>query len=266
MTTRGGAPAGGAGAAGAGGDGGLPPVTLATIAGDWSGGIMNTYVCETNLQPFTFDVDGSSVSVTGWPYERSGAGTIVQLDDGSFTFDLEYEEVDEYNPAATLHGQFVVEPAAHHAMLVLQDLGSAGGKIAILQRGATVVPNPSIAGTWAGPTLRLDNDFQTTEVLSTTATFSELDEAWSLSGEDDDGTFEGSDGRYNENSGNWSVRPIEQDGKTYGGFFLLSADQTTLAAALLERTSDDIYYNELCDLGVFSDLSIHKFGFWTRQP
>lgn len=150
--------------------------------------------------------------------------------------------------------------------LVLQDLGSNGGNVAILQRGDTVVPNPSLAGAWAGPTLRLDNDFQTTEVLGTTATFSELDEAWSLSGQDDDGAFAGTEGRYDENAGNWLVRPIEQDGKTYGGFFLLSADQTTLAAALLERTSDDIYYNELCVLGVFSDVSIHKFGLWTRQP
>jgi len=251
--------AGGAPSGGAGGDGGLPPITLQAIVGDWSGRVMNTYACETVDEALALAIDGSSVSVTGWPFGTNGTGTIVQQEGGAFTFDLTYEETDEYIPFGTIRGQFLVEPSAQHALLVLQDLGSSGsGNFAIVQRSSVVVPSPNIVGDWSGTSVRLDSDFAVADVLASEATFSEANEAIVLSGEDDDGTFTGDGAQW--------VRPVSQGDKVYGGLFLLSADQTTLAAALLERRSDDIYYNELCDQSIFTDVSVHKFGLWTRQP
>jgi hypothetical protein len=166
---EGGRPSGGAGGepaagtGGAGGDGGLPPLTLESIIGDWSGGIMSTYACETTVEPVTFDIDGSSISVSGWPYGANGTGTISQQEGGAFTFDLVYEEVDPYIPFGTVHGQFLVDATAQHGTLVLQDLSNSGGNFAILQRTADVASTPAIVGAWAGPSVRLDSDFAVTE-------------------------------------------------------------------------------------------------------
>ena len=155
---------------------------------------------------------------------------------------------------------------AEHATLVVEELGSSGGNLAILQRSADVTATPDLAGNWAGTSVRLDSDFAVTDVLTSTATFSEVDDVLAVTGEDDDGAFSGEGGWHDDGTAMWTVRPVTHDGKEYGALFLLSGDQTALTTALLERTSDDIYYNELCDQAIFTDVSIHKFGLWARQP
>ncbi len=263
-----GAGAAAGGSAGAGGDSGYPPLTLASLAGDWSVRKLDTYFCETSVSEPGLVIDGDSITLSGFPYSGVDAsGTISQGANG-FTFDLSRPQ--EESPPVVTRGQLFVEPSGQYALLVAgdEDEYRTDGYVAVLARAEAAplqLTDADVAGTWAGPSLRLDGDFEITEVLTSSATFAIADEAITLEGEDADGPLSGEDQWYTDQEASFVVAPITQGEVVYGGAFLASPDKRVLMATLFAKLSDEQYYNELCDQRIFTSIASHKFGLWTKQ-
>jgi len=262
--------AGAGDAAGAGGES-ASPLTLADLAGDWSGTLINTYVCETNPERLDVAIEGSTVTTSPWPQSVGSTGSIAQQAGGSFTLTLPVAAT-QYTPATTLHGQLYVEPSAHYALFVTQEIDQGNdymyGNIAILQRDgapATDFSDDDLTGYWSGLGLHLDQQLAATDAFASSGSFyfdAEQQDLIHFGGVDADGEF-GADGVGNEGEFTVWTSDVTQNDEPYGGIFLLSDDKRVLATALLKRI--DKYNGALCDLRIFTDMSVHKFALWSHE-
>lgn len=270
-STEGGAfGAAGAGDAGAGGDS-ASPLSLSDLAGDWSGTLINTYVCESNPERIDVAIEGSTVTTGPWPSQVGTTGTIAQQAGGSFALTLPVAAT-QYTAASTLYGQLYVDPSAQYALFVTQEVDQGNdytyGNIAILQRDgapSTDFSDADLVGHWAGVGVHLDQELATTDTFDSQGSFyfdSENQDLIHFGGVDVDGEFSadgvGDGGEFSA----WTSE-VTQNDESYGGIFLLSDDKRVLATALLKRV--DKYNGALCDLRIFADMSVHRFALWNRS-
>lgn len=260
-----------AGAAGsAGADNG--ELTLATLAGDWSGTIQNTYVCESTPSKLAFAIEGSTVTLDSSPYGLDASGTIEQRAGSAFALTLAIPAT-EFSPGGTVRGQLFVDASANYALLVLQELDEvtddrAYGSVALLQRGggaASTFAASDLVGTWAGTGVHLDAQLGVVDTFTSSGTFNEND-GLLFTGLDGDGQIGGEVFQSNDTEGAlvgvWAGGNLIQSDLPYGGVFLMSDDKQVLAAALLKGVSEN--NGPLCDLYTFQDMSVHRFGIWTK--
>jgi hypothetical protein len=268
------ASSGGNGVSGEAGSGGAPsaaPLSLEALAGDWTATSLGTYACESNIQTFELKIEGSNVTIPGWPYGLDGSGSITEREDGSFTLELEYEPADEISEGGTILGQFFVEPTAQYALLVTQSLDTTNdvknGYFAILQRTtapALEITEADFLGDWAGSNVRLGQDFAATAVLESSATIAAEADLIELDGTDADGVFSGeAEGEYAFSLPSVGLEPVVQGNASYASAFLLSPDKRALAGVLLTSADGSSTYG-LCDQQIFAELAPHKFALWTK--
>lgn len=258
-----------AGAAGTAG-GAPSSLTLADLAGDWSGTLQSTYVCESSPQPLSVVIEDASVTTSPWPNGVGSTGTIEQKEGGSFELTFEVAAT-EFLPAGTSHAQLFVEPTAHYALLVTQELdsnnGYSYGNVALLERDAlsdVEFTDTDLVGKWAGVGVRLDTDFAATESFDSVATFTfDSEQTLTVEGEDVVGAYSGPNVRY-ESAGLWSNNQLTQADSVHGGIFLMSSDKRVIATALLKDLVPEDGNGPLCDLRVFTDLAPHQFALWTK--
>ena len=258
--------AGAAGAAGAS----TAPLSLADLAGDWSGTLQNTYVCESSPQRLTVSFEDATVTIAPWPNGAGSTGTIEQKEGSSFELTFEVPST-EFLPGGTSHAQLFVEPTAHYALLVTQELdtnnGYSYGNVALLERDAASdveFTDADLVGKWSGVGVRLDAGFAATESFDSSATFAlDAEEVLSINGEDAGGTYASPAVRY-DSGGVWESNPILQSDLAHGGVYLMSSDKRVIATALLKDLEPEDSNSALCDLRVFTDMSPHKFALWAK--
>ena len=251
--------------AGAGG-GPATAVGLAALQGTWSGHVLGSYVCESDLNDIELTIDGSSVSST-WPSVKDlGTGEIVAQTEQSFTLGL-YIDNPNFNQNYT--AQLFLDPTGTYALFVaLHSVSDGPGNsidLAVLQKTALETHDSVLDdyyGDWSGPTFALDADFAITRQLDATASFTNESNG-DVSGQDDDGAFSGVLEETNFVSSVWVAPRMSQVPNNLGGMFVLSDDKQAMAVALLREL--DANDGALCDLtNPFADMSVHKFGLWTK--
>jgi hypothetical protein len=253
--------------AGAGGGPSLS-VDLAALEGTWTGQVLASYVCESGLEEIELTIEGSTVSST-WPSaEDLGTGEIVHQAGQSFTFGL---FIDNPNFNQNYRAQLFVDPTATYALLVALAQHSDGPAnsidMALLQKTELMPLEAEAAdylGDWSGPTFALDADLAIARKLDATAAFTSESNG-DVTGQDDDGAFSGVLEPTQFASGVWVVPSMQQGANELGGIFLLSNDKQAMGVALLRELDET--NGALCDLSdPFVDMSVHKFGLWTKVP
>lgn len=270
LTGIGGEPAGVGGEAGAGGVANAE-LSLASLEGNWYGHLLSSYVCESNVQNIALNIEGGAVTSTWPPSGNQTTGLIQQAGAQDFTFELlvDYPE-DGESPSSDQHyrGQLYVHPSAQYAIFVALAYtpeGVAGWlDIAILQKGQapgepTGPGGADLAGDWQGNGLELNEELGVVQEFPSRGSFIWGDGVL-MDGTDRDGGFSGS--LTDQQQGQWLSSYVPQGDTSFGLITLMSDDKRVLALAFLRRQGEDS--SALCDTGLTSDMSLHKFGLWTK--
>lgn len=264
--------AGGAGgASGVAGAGGAPSaqLSLTDLQGNWYGRVLSSYACESAVRDLALSIEGAAVT-SNW-YERVATGQVQQEGAQAFTLGLSIdspENEENPQPDQQYRAQLFVHPSGQYAVFVARQESSegVGGSldIAILQKGeAPGEPSSPVsadfAGDWQGTGLELNDDLSLAEEFPSSGAFVASD-GLGLDGTDRDGDFSGSSS--GPESGAWWASFVPQGDAEFGIITLMSNDLQVLALAMLRRQSVD--NSALCDLSEKSDMSLHKFGLWTK--
>jgi hypothetical protein len=232
------------------------------LDGTWNGFINSTYYCESASDTIQFDIDGSTLTITG------GSGPFVGWQGTVKPSGYAYQVTLVDDSGTPFPGALLMDERERRGALAIYDRsGSTQGYVGVVQKGdlaSATYALTDLAGTWAGATVRVDSAFNVTSVASSTVKITNTGNGLALSGSDGDGSFAGTEpaialddtsiGLY---VSGWSgANTVDWANSSYDALYGLSTDKDVLAAGFL---------TSVCDQMIFQDLPSQKFTLWTRQ-